>query len=58
MITKLEKIERDLRKTADDLLDEFTLPKYNQDDKEDLKETWQHVLEAVGKIRFLRTGEL
>ena len=58
MITKLERIERDLRKTANDLLDEFTLSKYDQGYKEDLKETWQHVLEAVGKIRFLRIGEL
>lgn len=57
MITKLERIERDLRKTADDLLDEFTLSKYNQSDQQILEKAWQNVLQAVGKIHFRRTGE-
>lgn len=57
MSAKLEKIERDLRKTADELLDEFSLPKYSHSDQQNLEKAWQHVLQAVGKIHFRRTGE-
>lgn len=57
MTTKLEQIERDLRKTADALLNEYTLPKH-KDDRKDLEEAWQNVLSAVGTLRFHRTGEL
>ena len=57
MTTKLEKIERDLRKTADALLNEYTLPKH-KDDRNDLEQAWRNVLSAVGTLRFLRTGEL
>jgi len=57
MTTKLEKIERDLRKTADALLNEYTLPKH-KDNRNELEEAWRQVHEAVGMLRFLRTGEL
>ena len=57
MTTKLEKIERDLRKTADALLNEYTLPKH-KDNRNGLEEAWRQVHEAVGMLRFLRTGEL
>ena len=56
MTTKLEKIERDLRKTADALLNEYTLPKH-KDDRNDLEQAWRNVLSAVGTLRFHRTGE-
>ena len=56
MTTKLEQIEKDLRKAADALLNEYTLPKH-KDDRNDLEGAWRNVLSAIGTLRFHRTGE-